>query len=274
MEKILIVDDFEPVRKVIKRIVERENYAALVAQDGEEGLEIFERERPEIVITDLKMPKIDGKGVLTAVKQISPETQVIVLTGYGENETAKTLMQNGAFAFLKKPLDLQQLVSVLDAANANLKRAHKKNEGTAFLNKTDVCIKLNEDKRIQIDWIGDENEAARTFAKSGADQFPCPLIVLGARLQVYYTNDALNNIVPEKFSFLNEKTVEQARARGLRLPSGATLIKNLSRIIEGKNAEVSAQETSDYNAMFILKAYLMKPNEMEEPILILFFTTK
>lgn len=126
MEKVLIIDDFEPVRKVIKRIVEQENFIALQACDGKEGLEVFERERPELIITDLKMPNIDGKGVLCAVKSQHPETEVIVLTGYGDNELGSFLLKNGAFSYLKKPLDLHHLVKILTEARNKI----KKNNGT------------------------------------------------------------------------------------------------------------------------------------------------
>lgn len=113
MEKILIIDDFEPFRSTACRVVERLGFHALSASDGREGLDVFARERPGIVITDLQMPQIDGTGVLLAIKEKSPQTAVVVLTGFSTDSVERELLRLGAFACLKKPLNLQQVVEVI-----------------------------------------------------------------------------------------------------------------------------------------------------------------
>jgi CheY-like chemotaxis protein len=113
MEKILIIDDFEPFRSTACRVVERLGFHALSASDGREGLDVFARERPGIVITDLQMPQIDGTGVLVAIKEKSPQTAVVVLTGFSTEPVERELMRLGAFACLKKPLNLDQVVQVI-----------------------------------------------------------------------------------------------------------------------------------------------------------------
>ncbi len=113
MQKVLVIDDFEPVRKVVKRIVERMGYTVLQASHGREGLEIYDKERPEIIITDLNIPYIDGKSVLYSIKRQSPKTEVIVLTGFADQETTNSLLKSGAFACLKKPLNLEQMIKTL-----------------------------------------------------------------------------------------------------------------------------------------------------------------
>jgi CheY-like chemotaxis protein len=113
MEKILIIDDFEPFRSTACRVVERLGFHALSASDGREGLDVFARERPGIVITDLQMPQIDGTGVLLAIKEKSPQTAVVVLTGFSTDAVERELLRLGAFACLKKPLNLQQIVQVI-----------------------------------------------------------------------------------------------------------------------------------------------------------------
>lgn len=113
MEKILIIDDFEPFRSTACRVVERLGFQALPASDGREGLDVFARERPGIVITDLQMPQIDGTGVLLAIKEKSPQTAVVVLTGFSTDSVERELLRLGAFACLKKPLNLQKVVEVI-----------------------------------------------------------------------------------------------------------------------------------------------------------------
>jgi CheY-like chemotaxis protein len=113
MEKILIIDDFEPFRSTACRVVERLGFLALSASDGREGLDVFARERPGIVITDLQMPLIDGTGVLLAIKEKSPQTAVVVLTGFSTDAVERELLRLGAFVCLKKPLNLDQIVQVI-----------------------------------------------------------------------------------------------------------------------------------------------------------------
>lgn len=87
-------------------------FHALSASDGREGLDVFARERPGIVITDLQMPQIDGTGVLVAIKEKSPQTAVVVLTGFSTEPVERELMRS-ASACLKKPLNLDQVVQVI-----------------------------------------------------------------------------------------------------------------------------------------------------------------
>lgn len=113
MKKILIIDDFEPFRTMTRRVVERLGYTARACADGRDGLDAFDQERPDIVITDLNMPNVDGMGVLCAIKQKSPETEVVVLTGFATEAVERELLRQGAFACLKKPLTLDQIVRVI-----------------------------------------------------------------------------------------------------------------------------------------------------------------
>jgi DNA-binding response OmpR family regulator len=98
-----------------------------VAYDGESALEIVERDQPEVMILDLKMPGVDGKEVLRRVKETRPEVEVIILTGQGSEADREECMKLGAFAYLEKPVDIEQLSSVLLKANTkarqNLKSA-------------------------------------------------------------------------------------------------------------------------------------------------------
>lgn|GEM_PF-665380 len=113
MRQVLIIDDFEPFLNAARRVVERLGYAVLSSSDGRQGLEVFFKENPAIVITDFQMPHLDGLEVLTAVKQKSPETDVVVLTGFANEALERQLMAAGAFACLKKPLNLEKIVQVI-----------------------------------------------------------------------------------------------------------------------------------------------------------------
>jgi len=104
-EKILLVDDEEGIRKVVGFAIRDMGHETSLAASGAEALEIFAREAPPIVITDLRMPGMDGLELLRQIKSRSPDTEVIIITGHGDMEQAVGGLKLGAADFIQKPLD-------------------------------------------------------------------------------------------------------------------------------------------------------------------------
>ena len=107
--KILIIDDDSSLRRVLEYNLQQEGYDVTTAADGESGLKLFVEQSPAIVITDLKMPGMGGFQLLSAVKERSPSTVVIVLTAFGAIDTAVEAMKLGAFDYLTKPFNREEL---------------------------------------------------------------------------------------------------------------------------------------------------------------------
>jgi len=101
---VLIVDDEAPLRTSLTKILKKAGYEVMEAPSGEEALEIVRREPVSVVLTDLKMPGMDGVQLLRAIKAISPEAEVILMTAYGTIETAVEAMKEGAYDYIEKPL--------------------------------------------------------------------------------------------------------------------------------------------------------------------------
>jgi len=95
-----------------------------VAYDGESALEVVREDEPDVMILDLKMPGIDGIEVLRRVKETQPEIEVIILTGHGSDADRETCMQLGAFAYLQKPVDVEELSATIKRANEKIQRKH------------------------------------------------------------------------------------------------------------------------------------------------------
>ncbi|UFS72732.1 sigma-54 dependent transcriptional regulator [Geomonas sp. RF6] len=108
-QKILIVDDDSSFRRVLEYNLQQEGYEVHTAADGEKGLALFGELNPPLVITDLKMPGMSGFQLLSAVKERSPATVVIVLTAFGAIDTAVEAMKLGAFDYLTKPVNREEL---------------------------------------------------------------------------------------------------------------------------------------------------------------------
>ncbi len=113
MPSILIIDDEAAIRKTLGEILGYEGYRITDAADGEEGLRIFKEKNFDVVLCDVKMPKIDGIEFLERAKEINPETPVIVISGHGNIDTAVEAVKKGAFDFISKPPDLNRLLITL-----------------------------------------------------------------------------------------------------------------------------------------------------------------
>ncbi|MBW2581197.1 MAG: PAS domain S-box protein [Deltaproteobacteria bacterium] len=111
--KILVIDDEASTRDLLKVSLESDGYTVFVAENGPKGLEIFARELPSVVLTDIKMPGMDGIEVLRRVKEQSPDTEVIVITGHGEMDLAIKALQNEATDFIVKPISEKALAAAL-----------------------------------------------------------------------------------------------------------------------------------------------------------------
>jgi len=119
--KLLLIDDEEAARKIVGMSLRSDGYEVLTAEDGKSGLELFEKEDPPIVLTDIKMPGMDGIEVLKRIKEISPETEVIVVTGHGDMDVAIQSLQLEASDFVTKPIVDEALTVALKRAKERLR---------------------------------------------------------------------------------------------------------------------------------------------------------
>lgn len=128
--KILVIDDDTSLRRVLEYNLQEEGYDVQAASSGEEGLFLFTKNEPDLVITDMKMPGMDGLTVLKTIKERSPEKVVIIITAFGTVDVAVEAMKSGAFDYITKPFNRDELkltvkkgvqFSVLSEENRRLK---------------------------------------------------------------------------------------------------------------------------------------------------------
>lgn len=111
--QILVIDDEKDIGYILKKSLTLEGYTVFTALDGESGLEIVKGKKPDIVLLDLKMPKMNGIEVLRHIKKIDKNIVVIIITGYGTMDTARIAMKLGAFDYITKPIDLKYVNAVI-----------------------------------------------------------------------------------------------------------------------------------------------------------------
>ena len=138
MAKILIIEDEAAIRRVLKKIISEENedYDVSEAENGLLGLEMIKNNEYDLILCDIKMPKMDGVEVLEKTKKIKPEIQMVMISGHGDLDTAVNTMRLGAFDYISKPPDLNRLLNtvrnaldkkVLVVENKRLKKKVSKN---------------------------------------------------------------------------------------------------------------------------------------------------
>ena len=124
-ETILIIDDEAAQREAVGGYLHKRGFVVLQAADGREGLALLQRQVVDLIITDLRMPELDGMGVLAAAREINPAIGVVMATAFGTVDGAVDAMQEGAFYYLQKPIDLDVLDRIVDRA---LEQRHRISE--------------------------------------------------------------------------------------------------------------------------------------------------
>ncbi|MBN1621972.1 MAG: response regulator [Endomicrobiales bacterium] len=114
--KILIIDDEKGIRDLLNYELGSQGYTVLSAKDGDEGLEMLKQNNIQLVISDVKMPKMDGIRMLEEAKKINPDIEVIMATGYGTIETAVQSMKIGAYDFIQKPFNIDEILLLIEKA--------------------------------------------------------------------------------------------------------------------------------------------------------------
>ncbi len=118
MSKILVIEDEAAIRRVLVKILSEENdtYFVEEAEDGLAGIEKIKKDDYDLVLCDIKMPKMDGVEVLEAAKKLKPEIPIVMISGHGDLDTAVNTMRLGAFDYISKPPDLNRLLNTVRIA--------------------------------------------------------------------------------------------------------------------------------------------------------------
>lgn len=114
--KILVVDDDREVLDVIAEFLLAQGKEVLLADEGAGALQIFRQERPPVAVIDYRMPKMDGLTLMKAIKSVSPQTEILIVTGEADLRSVTEAVRQGAFDYLQKPLDLEMLGRRVDQA--------------------------------------------------------------------------------------------------------------------------------------------------------------
>lgn len=153
LAKILVVDDEKIIADSLKQGLEKEGYDVITASSGEEGLEYFMIESPDITLLDINLPRMDGIKVLDAIKKFDKDAIAIMITAYGGVDSAVRAMKMGAYDYVEKPFDLARLNIILKKALETIKLKREVRQ-----------LKGEQQKKYNFDSIVGESEAVKKVA--------------------------------------------------------------------------------------------------------------
>lgn len=175
---VLVVDDEQDIRDASERILTRTGFKVMKATRGDEALDVLDKERIDIVLLDLKMPGMDGLEVLKRIRMLNKPIQVIVITGYATVETAIEAMKQGAYDFIPKPFEPDQLRIVVN-------RAWEK------INFIQEAKRLEQEKNRTLSDLDTEKSRIRTIIES----FPSGVVVTDPKGRVMLMNPAFRQLL-------------------------------------------------------------------------------
>ena len=175
---VLVVDDEQDIRDASERILTRTGFKVMKATRGDEALDVLDKERIDIVLLDLKMPGMDGLEVLKRIRMLSKTIQVIVITGYATVETAIEAMKQGAYDFIPKPFEPDQLRIVVN-------RAWEK------INFIQEAKRLEQERNRTLSDLDTEKSRIRTIIES----FPSGVVVTDPKGRVMLMNPAFRQLL-------------------------------------------------------------------------------
>lgn len=240
---ILLMEDEEPTRKKLARVLEKEKYIVHQASDGVEGVEVFQKYKVDLALMDIKMPRKNGLEALHEMRGISTDFSAIIFSGYGDEDMAVQAMRDGAVNFLRKPIDLDQLTVCIDKALEKLQaeRALKCRLRELELMR-EIIVKISSTQEIAVDIRDHTRGPARNFASRLLDSLPAHLLVLDKGMNILYANEVTRKAletVPQKVDDEVLKKLGSSRSDGsLELLEGIKkMFENKSNDLQGINFE-------------------------------------
>jgi DNA-binding NtrC family response regulator len=186
---ILVMEDYEPTLRQLTRVLEKEGYRVHAAANGEDGMLLFERNRVDLILADLSMPRKDGLTVLCEVKALEPDVEVIVVTGGGNENAVVDALRQGATNFLKKPVDIEQMLlaiqKALDFQTIRRSLAYR-NRDTQIMQE--LVVRLTRELELVVETPTRISSRTVDFAHQLVDFLPVGIVVSDGHGDIQFAN--------------------------------------------------------------------------------------
>ncbi len=266
---IMLVEDEEKTRQRLARMLEKEGWRILQAGDGEEAVKVFQQEKIVVVVLDIKMPKKDGIQTLHEMREITGDFEAIILTGYGDEKSAIQALRDGAINFLKKPLDVEQLIITVQKAieKINLNRALRYRTRELEL-ANEIIAQITVEKELIIDVREHTPKPVREFAQSLLDVMPLGLVVLDQEMKLRYVNPQVARSMGYQPEVANEEFVQKLDKVGIKEISYERLSSAINKLFDSPAGTVENISTGKYSCLTLVPMTIVGEEKKENVILI------
>ncbi len=127
---VMVVDDELMMRKLVEKVLTRDGFQVVLAEDGEDAIRVLSEKRVDIIISDIKMPRMNGFELLKSVKQLYPNISVIIMTAYGDTYSVKDALLLGADEYLTKPFQTHEIALIVERTYWRVLSSQKQSETT------------------------------------------------------------------------------------------------------------------------------------------------
>ena len=244
---LLLAEDETATRERLARLLEGEGWKVFKAADGEEALKLFQDVKIDIAILDIRMPHKDGLAVLKEMRDISDDFEAIILTGFGNEDSAIKAMRSGAINFIRKPIDIDHLLVSVEKAIEKLRltRALKYRDRELEIQK-EFFAYINKNKEIVVNIGTHFNKQIEIFAKQLLDSIPMAIFVVNKEFTILTYNRDLRKILEGKDQTLNEDFVSKLAKAGGHNIAYDELISRINKVFEQPSGTFERMEIGKY----------------------------
>lgn len=266
---LLLADDDDAIRVRVARVLEKEGWKVLPVADGEEAIDVFEETKIDIALLDIKMPKKDGLAALHEMRKISTDFEAIILTGYGDESSAIQAMRDGAINFLKKPIDLDQMILAVEKAIEKLHSDRALKYRTRELElATQIIGRITSENKFFIDLSRRVPKSTRDFARKLLETIPLSLFVLNKDMRILYINRDFARSLEYQPERVDEEFVKKLGKVGIKDLSYDSLISSFNNLSAAKNGIVETMSTGKYSYITLVPMRIMHEGKEEDSVLI------
>ncbi len=266
---LLLADDDISARQYLSTTLGKEGWQVFEAGDGEQVLKIFQERKVDIALLDIKMPKIDGLTVMRKMREITDDFEAIIFTGYGNEAAIVEAMRVGAINFLRKPIDLDELILVLAKAleKLNLKRSLKYRTRELELAR-ELVTRVSAENENVVDLRDHTTKPAQDFGQDLLDAIPMGLLVLDGQMRVRYVNKQVARIFDSPPQGFNQEFLNRMDKIGIRGLSYDLLLDGINKIFKLPVGAVKTVKAGEYAHLTLVSLTILSEQKKEKVVLI------
>lgn len=203
---ILIAEDDTVSRKSLADVLIKEDLQVIQAVDGIEALEAFVNNKVDIILLDIKMPRLDGLETLKRMRQLNDDFEAIILTGYGDEMTAIEALRQGAMSFVRKPIDLDEVLTLIDKAREKLSMHRSLKYRMREVNLAyQIIAQITTHEEILIHFSDSTIKHTKAHASSILNHIQDGVILVGRDLKIQFANRSVRSIFENQMTVITQE---------------------------------------------------------------------